>query len=166
VKKLIYGIYGAFVALTALTIFIAVRAHDGLVDEHYYEKAEHFFDHRSGKASGPECALSRGPCAAEVNGKKIVFDITPKPVRAMQETAFKVNLSGGQTKADLPELTVDLGMPGMYMGTNKVLMKKTAEGQYEGKGIIPRCPSGRNRWMATVHISEADSASFLFNVAY
>lgn len=165
-KKLIYAIYGGFLALMTVTFFIAGRAHDGLVDEHYYEKAEHFFDHRPDNGSSLECGSFQGQCVAEVNGKRIILDITPKPVKAMKELAFKISLSGGQPKTDIQQLTVDLGMPGMYMGTNKVAMKKISEGEYAGKAIIPRCPSGKTRWMATVHVPGADSASFLFNVAY
>lgn len=38
-KTLIYGIYGFFICLLAVTIVVAVSYYDGLVEEGYYEKS-------------------------------------------------------------------------------------------------------------------------------
>jgi hypothetical protein len=68
---------------------------------------------------------------------------------------------------ELPEeIAVDLTMPGMYMGKNRVILKRESPGKYTGKGIIPLCPSGRKLWKATVTVAGVDAAGFLFNVTY
>ncbi len=66
---------------------------------------------------------------------------------------------------ELPEeIAVDLSMPGMYMGENRVMLKRSPDGTYSGKGVIPKCRSGRRLWKATVTVPGAGAAGFLFNV--
>ena len=112
-------------------------------------------------ADMPDCAIEEGPCTKKIGAVKIVFDIKPKPVKAMRELLFTVILKGIVTD----RLILDLGMPGMYMGKNEVALKKTGDGIYTGKGVIPRCLSGRRLWRATVDIPEIGRVDFLFNVA-
>lgn len=62
------------------------------------------------------------------------------------------------------KLIVDLAMPGMYMGENRVLLKRSADGGFTGIGVIPRCPSGKRLWRATIEIPDTGRVDFLFNV--
>jgi hypothetical protein len=57
-------------------------------------------------------------------------------------------------------------MPGMKMGPNRVLLKLTDQGFYEGKGVIVRCPSGRRTWFANINIPESGEVKFIFDVIY
>ena len=109
------------------------------------------------------CDINKGPCTKDTGTAEIIFDITPKPVKAMQELTFTVKIKGG-SGAD--NLIITLGMPGMYMGGNKVIARKSAQDTYTGKGIIPRCLSGKSLWLATVETPEDEKAGFLFNVIY
>ncbi len=43
-KRFIYIIYGVFLLLMAFTFYMAFKTHDGLIEEHYYEKSKRFFD--------------------------------------------------------------------------------------------------------------------------
>jgi hypothetical protein len=81
---------------------------------------------------------------------------------------------------------IDLGMPGMNMGPNRVLMKRVepntsrvepntsrvetntsrVETTYEGQGVIVKCPSGRRTWKATVSLPDAGVMDFVFDVLY
>ncbi len=61
---------------------------------------------------------------------------------------------------------IDLSMPGMKMGKNKVKMKMIAKGVYQGTGIIVRCPSGKTIWQATINLSGIGSVNFIFDVIY
>jgi len=94
---------------------------------------------------------------------EVTLDIDPKPVKAMEELLFSVSVKGGRLD-DI--LLLDLAMPGMYMGGNKVVLKKADDGRYHGKGIIPRCPSGRPLWAATLDIPRKGKVEFLFDVIY
>jgi hypothetical protein len=97
-------------------------------------------------------------------GKETVtLDITPRPVTAMQDSTFSVKISGNEP-AQAPYL--DLGMPAMKMGPNRVLLKPTGNGAYSGKGIIVRCKSGRRTWFANVVVPGAGEAQFVFDVVY
>jgi hypothetical protein len=81
----------------------------------------------------------------------------------MQDLTFTVTLSG-----KLPEQApyLDLGMPAMKMGPNRVQLKTAGDGIYKGKGVIVRCKSGRRTWFANVVVPGAGEAKFVFDVVY
>ena len=109
------------------------------------------------------CSVRDGACSQSLDGLEITLDISPKPVKAMQDLVFKVSLAG-----EGPDRTpyIDLGMPGMKMGPNRVILEKTSRTVYEGKGIIVRCPSGRRTWQATVTVPGRGKVDFIFDVIY
>jgi nitrogen fixation protein FixH len=94
---------------------------------------------------------------------EVALDISPEPVKAMEELLFSLSVKGGRLD-DI--LLLDLAMPGMYMGGNKVALRKADDGRYYGKGIIPRCPSGKQLWSATIDIPRKGKVEFLFDVIY
>ena len=111
------------------------------------------------------CDIHQGACKQPLSGGTgaVTLDITPKPVKAMADLTFRVHFSDISLKA-LPY--IDLGMPGMKMGPNRVELKKTPDGTYIGNGIIVRCPSGKTLWQATIVAPDAGTAEFIFNVVY
>jgi hypothetical protein len=115
-----------------------------------------------GMTDAPDCAIDQGPCTSTVAGKQVVFDISPRPVRTMKELTITVR---GIGRNSAPTILLDLSMPGMYMGRNEVVLKKTPDGSYSGKGIIPRCPSGNKMWKAEIAIPGSGKVSYIFNVS-
>jgi len=109
------------------------------------------------------CDAHHGTCTQKIKGTDIIFDISPKPVKAMKDLKFTIILTG---KQGVSEPFIDLGMPGMKMGPNRVLLKSKDKGVYSGTGIIVRCPSGKRIWKATVTIPDMGSAEFIFDVIY
>lgn len=110
-----------------------------------------------------QCDVNKGECVFEQDGKKIALDIAPKPVTAMTDLVFTVRFSG----YGMPEKPfIDLGMPGMKMGPNRVMLTPGENGVYTGKGVIVRCPSGRRTWKADVTIPGRGGAEFVFDVVY
>lgn len=91
-----------------------------------------------------------------------MLDIEPKPPQSFKETKFIVTITGSDKIPD--ELLLDLTMPGMFMGKNQVVLKKTDKNKYSGKGIIPRCPSGKTLWQADIFIPVEGTVSFRFHV--
>jgi len=117
----------------------------------------------------PDCNIDAGHCIKKIDDAEIIFDINPKPVKAMKELFFTVTIKGKKSSNKADNLLINLGMPGMYMGKNSVKLVKTADGTYKGKGVIPRCPSGRKLWRATVYLSDVGNnknVDFIFNVLY
>ncbi|MEW6670702.1 MAG: hypothetical protein AB1427_03315 [Thermodesulfobacteriota bacterium] len=117
-------------------------------------------------AAGPEdviinCNIHDGSCSQALADLEITLDITPRPVRAMQDLVFRVLLSGGEPQ-QAP--FIDLGMPGMKMGPNRVILEKASRSFYEGKGVIVRCPSGSRTWRATVTVPGKGKVDFIFDV--
>ena len=109
------------------------------------------------------CDISRGPCTRYLSGCQVTLDIEPKPVKAMKDLTFTVRLTGKEASST-PH--IDLGMPGMNMGPNRVRLKATEEGLYRGGGVIVKCPSGRRTWRATVTVPDLGSTEFIFDVVY
>lgn len=110
------------------------------------------------------CDIQKGPCEKIVADTKVTLDILPKPVRAMQDLTFRVTVAGAGKISAVPY--IDLNMPAMDMGTNKVLLKDTGEGVFEGQGVIVRCMSGRRTWRARITIPSLGQADFIFDVVY
>ena len=120
----------------------------------------------SGAESEPnrvECDVHAGPCSAHISGTKVSLDIEPKPVKAMQDLTFTVTFAGEKPVA---APYIDLGMPGMNMGRNRVILKPAGESLYRGGGVIVRCPSGRRTWKAKVTVPDVGSVEFVFDVIY
>jgi len=107
-------------------------------------------------------AIHNGPCAKKVGDRQVTLDITPRPVRHMQELTFKVTMAPAE---GLPStLILDLSMPGMMMGKNQVTLKRQADGAWKGAGIIVKCMSGRTLWQATILSPALGNPAFTFNV--
>jgi hypothetical protein len=82
-----------------------------------------------------KCDIHAGPCRAAINGTEVSLEISPKPVKAMQDLTFTVSYAGEKPGADP---YIDLGMPGMNMGRNRVTLKPAGESVFQGKGVIVR----------------------------
>ena len=109
------------------------------------------------------CDAHRGACSQSLGDLAVSLEITPRPVKAMQDLVFKVTITGHRP-SKIPY--IDLGMPGMKMGPNRVLLRETEKGDYEGKGVIVRCPSGRRTWFANVTMPGSGEVKFVFDVIY
>jgi hypothetical protein len=114
------------------------------------------------------CNIQRGACSADLGNRLTAqFDIQPRPVTAMSELTFVVTLLQDSRQVIDAAVSLDLSMPGMYMGKNSPVLKHIANGRYEGKGLIPRCMSGSRTWqadLAVVRGQQKGSASFLIEV--
>jgi hypothetical protein len=109
------------------------------------------------------CDAHKELCTQSLGSLTVSLEITPRPVKAMQDLVFTVSVSDNPpSKAPY----IDLGMPGMKMGPNRVLLKRTDQGFYEGKGVIVRCPSGRRTWFANITIPGSGEVKFIFDVIY
>ncbi len=111
------------------------------------------------------CELHSGTCTQQLQGTDVRLEVEPRPVKAMTDLLFRVSLTG---KFANPEKApfIDLGMPGMNMGPNQVLLKPVGLSVYEGAGVIVRCPSGRKIWQATVTLPDVGAVRFVFDVIY
>ena len=111
------------------------------------------------------CDLHSGSCSQPLQGVDVRLEATPRPVKAMTDLLFKVTLAGELISLQ-SDPYIDLGMPGMNMGPNRVLLKPSAASVFEGKGVIVRCPSGRKIWQATVTVPDVGVVRFVFHVIY
>ena len=109
------------------------------------------------------CDIQSGPCTQVRDALTVTMDIFPKPVRAMKELTFRLIL-GGVEMTGIPH--IDLSMPGMAMGPNRVRMKCVGVNTYEGRGVVVKCPSGRRTWKALVTLPDGRAVDFVFDVIY
>lgn len=106
-------------------------------------------------------SIHNGQCAGVFAGRQVTLDINPKPVSHMKELTFSLTIDPCTPLPD--SLQLDLAMPGMFMGQNRVTLAKTGKCSYTGKGIIVRCMSGRTLWQATLLLPELGNPAFTFN---
>lgn len=117
----------------------------------------------AGPSGGVNCDIHQNVCSQELPGYIVKLDINPKPVSAMKDLTFRVLITGEKLQENP---FIDLGMPGMKMGPNRVYLKAVNNTTYEGKGVIVRCPSGRRIWRATVTVPQKGAVEFIFDVIY
>ena len=113
--------------------------------------------------SAINCRAHNGKCTLPMGKETVTLEISPRPVTAMQDSTFTVTLPGNPP-AQTPY--IDLGMPAMKMGLNRVQLKSDGNGDYVGKGVIVRCKSGRRTWFANVVVPGMGEAKFIFDVVY
>jgi len=111
------------------------------------------------------CELHAGPCTQSFSEHTVILEVTPRPVKALQNLVFKVTLTGKPSQSTKAPY-IDLAMPGMNMGPNRVQLKSSGNNSYEGQGVIVKCPSGRRTWQATVTIPDRGRTEFIFDVIY
>lgn len=109
------------------------------------------------------CDAHNGVCTQTIGDVTVTLEMTPRPVTALQDLLFQVTVSG---PAAAKPTYIDLGMPAMKMGPNRVELKPTASGKYEGRGVIVKCASGRRTWFAIVAVPDFGEAKFVFDVIY
>ncbi len=119
--------------------------------------------------TGTDCAVQRVSCEKKVepDGLRIVFDIQPKPVTAMKDLRFIVTLEKKGKPLEDADVSIDLAMPGMFMGKNRPVLTHQGNGRYEGMGVLPYCPSGRKIWKAEMRVRIDDTTvpvSYRFEV--
>ncbi len=120
-----------------------------------------------------DCEIDKGSCTKRIGNTVVTFDVHPKPIRVMKLLSFtlivdlKDSTSGAKKEfREVPdELTIYLGMPGMYMGRYFIPMKKGPDGIHRGEGVIPRCPSGKKLWLVEADIPQEGKIGFTFNVS-
>ena len=110
------------------------------------------------------CEIQKGPCSHKMAGRTVTLEVLPRPVQAMQDLRFIVTVDDEVTPQQPPY--IDLNMPAMDMGRNRVPLKSNGKGVYEGKGVIVRCRSGHRTWRATVNFPGIGIAEFIFDVIY
>jgi hypothetical protein len=117
----------------------------------------------SGSKSLITCDIQKGPCTKQLAGMTLTLDILPKPVTALKDLTFTLKVSGKSLSANP---FIDLGMPGMDMGPNRVELRRVKDNVFEGQGVIVRCPSGRRTWAATVTLPQTGKVEFVFDVIH
>jgi hypothetical protein len=105
------------------------------------------------------CDLQAGPCTLPAgNDVLVTLEVSPRPIRALAELTFTVEARRGADSAP-GAVEISLGMPGMYMGENRVALAAVGPGRHRGKGTVVRCGSGRRDWVAEVTLRPPDPAA-------
>lgn len=114
------------------------------------------------------CDIDHGPCTQPMGGGSATLDVSPRPVRAMKDLDFRLTLSSPPVSdAAYPDQPfIDLDMPDMFMGYNRIYLAREKPGVYVGKGVIVRCPSGIPTWKAVVTVPDTGEVTFVFDVLY
>lgn len=113
--------------------------------------------------TGIDCDIQKAACIKKIRGSLVELQITPKPVKSMRKVTFAISLTHCVLK-DVDELVLDLTMPGMCMGVNKVVLKKNHKCMFVGQGIIPTCLTPLKQWKAEVEIPTLGKVDYTFEI--
>jgi nitrogen fixation protein FixH len=103
-----------------------------------------------GVGEGVHCDAGESACASVVGGLRVVLDLSPRPPVPLKELRATVRLERDGAPVAGAQVEVDLAMPGMYMGENRIRLRADGAGFYSGTGALLRCASGRRDWTAEV----------------
>lgn len=106
--------------------------------------------------------LPPGTFRAAAGTQEVTLSLDPWPPRAMAEASFDVHLPGYGAG---PPPHVELSMPGMEMGRNRVPLTRSGDGHFRGTGVFVRCPSGKRGWEAAVSVPDRGRAVFRVELA-
>jgi len=108
----------------------------------------------------PDCDIQAGACTRTIGRTEVVLDVSSRPVRVMDPVEFIVRLrNAGSAPA---RIMLELSMPGMEMGENRVVLRRTGDGTYRGSGIMVKCTSGSRLWKATLWVPGTGEAEYIF----
>lgn len=82
-----------------------------------------------------DCDLNMGACEKAINGKIIKFEITPRPIYAMQPVVFKIS---GLDKLNLKNPSLKFYGLNMDMGDIKAKLKRDKD-DYVSKIVLSAC---------------------------
>lgn len=125
--------------------------------------------HSRSHSTKTDCDINSGPCTKTIehDSIQVILDINPKPVSPMKELLFSIIIKEGEIAVADAGVSLDLTMPGMFMGVNRPVLSHIKDGRYEGKGIIPVCPHGGELWKAEVTVERdgrSATVSYIFEV--
>ena len=96
-----------------------------------------------------ECDLRAGPCSSPLpEGGNITLSIKPRSIPVIKPLTLEVDVQGLNAES----VEVDLTGLDMYMGFNRVKLKETGKGRFNGEGRIPVCVRDAMRWEAKVMV--------------
>ncbi len=111
-----------------------------------------------GVGEGVHCDAGMRACAAEVGGVRVVLELSPHPPAPLKELEATVRLSRGGAPLAGAAVAVEVSMPGMFMGENRIPLLAADAGRYAGTGALLRCASGRRDWVAEVVVRSPGAA--------
>ncbi len=96
-----------------------------------------------------DCDLQQQACRRALpGGGEMVFGITPRPIPLVSPLKLQLKVKGRQVE----KAEVDFSGVTMNMGYNRVRLRETGEGVFEGEGFLPVCIRQRMDWEAKVFL--------------
>lgn len=130
--------------LTVALITLAVGAYFGA--RHWQESRE-----LTALNAGIPCDIGAETCVhALPHGGEVAISVTPQPVPLMQTVRVQVALAGSDAQASHLDIT---GL-NMDMGLNRVSLRPTGSGNWEGETIIPVCSQRIMHWRAALMLRD------------
>ena len=97
------------------------------------------------------CNLRAGPCVSTLpGGGSVAFSIKPNAIPVMTPLAATVRMEG----IEATRVELDISGVSMNMGFNRIALKPSADGYYQGTIQLAACIRDRMEWEAKVLITD------------
>lgn len=136
-----------------LTLFLQVLAIALLVGGYFFIDFTKVHNSLRGEVSFVKagCDVKDGECATTLaNTQKLSLEVSPKSLPLMKPLTFTIRTQELQQES----LEAQIYATNMFMGIQTITLKRTKQGVYEGKLILPTCNQGGMIWNADIIVNE------------
>lgn len=102
-----------------------------------------------GDVGGP---ILTAPCPDLVQGCQVPFGERKVEVRFLSAPTPLKRFELVVKAPDVGQVAADFAMQGMDMGPNRYVLRRTADGVWNGKIVLPVCVSGTSNWTMTLDL--------------
>ena len=104
-------------------------------------------------AFDPHCDLRAGPCETRLpNGARVSFSVLPRSIPVAKTLEVEVKVAG----LAVDDVTLDLNGVNMRMPPNRVRLKASKPGQFDGQAGLMMCSRNAMEWEALVELKTPD----------
>ncbi len=101
------------------------------------------------------CDFTKGPCKAVRKAQQIIFAIEAGTTSSFVPLDFRVQLVGFAANS----VAIDFQGVDMFMGINKLDLKRQADGSYIGTRTLPGHVNQSMLWRAKIYIHQGDAVA-------
>lgn len=97
-----------------------------------------------------DCEPFNGVCLGRDQSRSVEVRLPSSEVKSLQSFPVRVTLVG----FDAREVTVEFQGVDMYMGFNRITLKRQTDGTFSGAAELVACVTGRMQWRADVVVKD------------
>jgi hypothetical protein len=96
------------------------------------------------------CQPAQQSCIVDTDIGQLQWAVT-SDIQYLKPFISQVKIAKRQ-EIDIRQVSIEFLMQGMQMATNRVVLKKVSEDNWQAQSVLPICASGRKDWLAMLKV--------------